>query len=187
MLTLLSRDSQIICYFVGLALIGACSSVKAIDNKTWEDISNYSVLSLISAALVVPSVKGDWQGTGQAFYSQASAQAITQIGKNLISEQRPDKSDNKSFPSGHAATAFASATTLHRRYGWKAGLPAYAMATLTGAARVGAKKHDWIDVTVGAAIGAATGWFFTDKFNEKVQLVPWVDRKSVGVQVTMIW
>jgi len=184
---LLLHRSQVICCLLSVTLMSICSSAKAIDDKTWEDISNYGIFSLVSAAFVVPSTKGDWEGMGQAAYSLASAQVLAQIGKGVIHERRPDKSDNNSFPSGHTATAFAAATTLHRRYGWKTGFPAYAIATLTGAARVGARKHHWHDVITGGAIGAVSGWFFTDKFSEKVQIVPWADTKSLGVQVTMIW
>ncbi|RLA58543.1 MAG: phosphatase PAP2 family protein, partial [Gammaproteobacteria bacterium] len=102
-------------------------------------------------------------------------------------EERPDNSDDDSFPSGHTANAFASATTLYRRYGWQAGVPAYAVATLTGVARERSRQHHWYDVVAGAAIGGISGWFFTDAFNDKVQLVPWVDSKGGGVAVSMRW
>jgi hypothetical protein len=42
-------------------------------------------------------------------------------------------------------------------------------------------------VVAGAAIGGVSGWFFTDAFNDKVQLVPWVDSKGGGVVVSMRW
>ena len=37
--------------------------------------------------------------------------------KQVVDEERPDHSDCKSFPSGHAALAFAGATSLHKAYG----------------------------------------------------------------------
>ena len=37
--------------------------------------------------------------------------------KKVVNEERPDHSDNKSFPSGHAAMAFAAATSLHKEFG----------------------------------------------------------------------
>src|SRR3546814_3471276 len=45
--------------------------------------------------------------------------------KEVFPSRRPDGSDDKSFPSGHTSTSFAAAATLHNRYGWEAGLPAY--------------------------------------------------------------
>ena len=72
----------------------------------------------------------------------------------LISRRtRPDGSNDRSFPSGHTAGAFALATVLQHNHGFKVGLPAYAFASLMGAARVDQRKHFVSDVIVGAAIG----------------------------------
>lgn len=62
---------------------------------------------------------------------------------------------HRSFPSGHAATAFALATALSASAGDRpaVAVPAYAAATLTALSRVHDDKH-WIsDVFVGAALG----------------------------------
>ena len=50
--------------------------------------------------------------------------------------------------------AFDGATFLMRRYGWKWGVPAYAVSCYVAWGRVHANKHDWWDVLGGAAIGA---------------------------------
>ncbi len=170
-----------------LLLSGIYPSAHADSENTWEDISNIGVVSLIGAALILPYTRADREGQKQAVYSIATATGVSLIGKALIDEERPDNSDNESFPSGHTASAFASATTLHRRYGWRTGIPAYAVATLTGIARERARKHHWYDVVAGAAIGGISGWFFTDAFDNKIQLVPWVDSKSGGVAISMRW
>lgn len=154
---------------------------------TWKDISNVGVISLLGTALILPGAREDWVGFRQAAYSVSSAAVVAQIGKALVDEERPNNNDDDSFPSGHTATAFSSATTLHRRYGWQIGFPAYAMATLTGIARERAREHHWYDVVAGAAIGGASGWFFTDAFSDKVQLTPWVDSNGGGVMVSMRW
>jgi len=163
------------------------SSAHAISHNTWEDISNYSVSTLSATALFLPISRNDWQGFRQAAYSIGAAEGMAFLGKQAITEQRPDHSGNDSFPSGHTSNAFASATTIYRRYGWKIGAPAYVLATLTGIGRVKSNKHHWYDVVVGAAIGSASGWYFTDAFNNKVQLIPWADTKSVGLTVSMRW
>src|SRR3546814_17133570 len=94
---------------------------------------------------------------------------MAEVLKQTFPERRPDNSDNKSFPSGHSALSFASATTLYRRYGWQAGLPAYAVATVVGIGRERSNEHHWYDVVAGAALGTASGWLFTDAFNDKVR------------------
>jgi membrane-associated phospholipid phosphatase len=173
---------------IALLLASAVNpSAYAASENTWEDISDVGVISLIGTALLLPAARDDWEGLRQAAYSIGTAEGVTLIGKALVDEERPDNSDDDSFPSGHTANAFASATTLYRRYGWQTGLPAYAVATLTGVARERARKHHWYDVVAGAAIGGVSGWFFTDAFNDKVQMVPWIDSKGGGVVVSMRW
>ena len=69
---------------------------------------------------------------------------------------RPDGSDNHSFPSGHTATAFMTATMLNKEYGYKSpwiGVGAYSVATATGLMRMANNKHWLSDVLVGAGIG----------------------------------
>tara|TARA_R110001599_G_scaffold353815_1_gene598817 strand:+ start:63818 stop:64360 length:543 start_codon:yes stop_codon:yes gene_type:complete len=156
-------------------------------DSTWEDISEVGAYGLVATALILPTTREDWEGLRQAAYSMGTATGVSLVGKALVHEERPDDSDNNSFPSGHTANAFAAATTLHRRYGWEVGFPAYAVATLTGVARERARKHHWYDVVAGAAIGGAAGWYFTDAFDNKVQLVPWVDSEGGGLSVSMRW
>jgi len=61
-----------------------------------------------------------------------------------------------SFPSGHTSAMFATATVIHRRWGWRAGLPAYLLASYVGATRL-ENVHYLSDVTFGAALGVAAG------------------------------
>ena len=77
------------------------------------------------------------------------------LSSTLVQRERPDQSNNASFPSGHAAGGFAAATVLARHYGWKAAIPAYIGATYIAAARVHDNKHYLSDVTFGAAMGIA--------------------------------
>lgn len=76
--------------------------------------------------------------------------------KNTTNVIRPDGSDNHSFPSGHTATAFMTATMLNKEYGYKSpwiGVGAYSVATATGLMRMANNKHWLSDVMVGAGIG----------------------------------
>ncbi len=171
-----------------LLLVAVLSPVTRADSEsTWDDISNVGAYSLLATALALPATREDWEGMRQAAYSIGAATAVTQLGKATIHEERPDNSDNNSFPSGHTATAFSSATTLYRRYGWQAGFPAYAVAALTGIARERARKHHWYDVVAGAALGTASGWYFTTALNDQVQVTPWVESDGGGVVMSMRW
>jgi len=86
---------------------------------------------------------------------QIVSQVWTQALKYTVQRERPDQSNDVSFPSGHAAGGFAAASILTRHYGWKAAIPAYIGATYIAAARVHDNKHYLSDVTFGAAMGIA--------------------------------
>ena len=82
--------------------------------------------------------------------------------KYIIKKDRPDGSDNHSFPSGHTSFVFASAHQLHKEFGkvspWIS-VGGYAVAAFVGVDRIVRERHDWVDVTVGAAIGIASTEF----------------------------
>jgi len=61
-----------------------------------------------------------------------------------------------SFPSGHTSASFATATVIQRRFGWRAGLPAYVLASYVGLSRLH-RNHYLSDVAFGAGLGIAAG------------------------------
>ena len=81
---------------------------------------------------------------------------------------RPDGSNDHSFPSGHTATAFMTATMLTKEYGHKSpwvGIGAYTTASATGLMRMANNKHWLSDVLTGAGIGILStelGYYLTD-------------------------
>jgi hypothetical protein len=93
---------------------------------------------------------------GDLIRAQVTSQVLVQGIKLMTRRERPDASNNHSFPSGHTASAFATATVLERHFGWKAALPAYGFATYVGMARLSANKHHMSDVIMGAAMGIAS-------------------------------
>ena len=99
--------------------------------------------------------------------------AVAFVGKTalkaVVNEERPDHSDNKSFPSGHAAMAFAAARSLDKEFRrdciWVP-IVGYAAATAVGVERVVNDRHHWYDVVAGAAVGVASAelmWWVSDK------------------------
>ncbi len=81
---------------------------------------------------------------------------IVYTAKNIIGRERPDISDNQSFPSMHTSTAFVAAEFLHQEYKDKSiwiSIGGYAMASFVGVARVYNNEHWLSDVVTGAGIG----------------------------------
>lgn len=91
-----------------------------------------------------------------AVQAQLVAEALTVAVKFSARRKRPEGS-GFAFPSGHASVTFASATVLQRHFGWKAGVPAYAVATYVAASRVQMRRHFLSDVIFGAALGIVAG------------------------------
>jgi len=100
--------------------------------------------------------KGGLATTGaDIMRAQILSQLYVQALKYSVQRERPDESNNLSFPSGHAASAFATATVLQRHYGWKVGIPAGLAAAYVATARVKDNKHYLSDVIFGGAMGVA--------------------------------
>jgi membrane-associated phospholipid phosphatase len=99
--------------------------------------------------------------------AQLLSQAMVQTLKYTVRRDRPDFSDNKSFPSGHSASMFATATVLQRYYGWKIGVPAYALGTYVGLARMSWNRHHASDVVMGAGFGIASARTVTMTMNKQ--------------------
>jgi len=83
--------------------------------------------------------------------------AYTGILKHTVQRTRPDGSDQLSFPSGHASTAFSLAAVANHHYGWKVGVPAYVVASGIGLSRIESDRHNLSDVLAGATIGLIVG------------------------------
>lgn len=140
-------------------------------------------VALPVAAIAGTAINCDWEGMKQIGFTAAVAGGVNLLLKFTVRELRPDHSNYHSFPSLHSTTAFASAAYLQRRYGWKFGAPAYALATYVGIGRVVARKHHWWDCVAGAAIGAGSAYIFTTPWAKKheVSFLPVADENYVGV------
>src|SRR5258706_253207 len=61
---------------------------------------------------------------------------------------------------GHVALVTSGAAFLQDRYGWRYGLPAYALAGYVADVRVRTGHHRWRDVVGGVAVGWGVSKFF---------------------------
>ena len=89
--------------------------------------------------------------------AQIVSQTFVHAIKYSVRRDRPT-GECCSFPSGHAATAFAMASVIERHLGYRMSIPAMAIATYVGTSRLHDNRHFLSDVVFGAALGTASGW-----------------------------
>lgn len=77
--------------------------------------------------------------------------------KFAVHRERPDGSNNQSFPSGHASVTFATATVIERHLGWRKSVLGYAIASYVAMSRIHDNRHYLSDVIFGAAVGSIAG------------------------------
>ena len=139
-----------------------------------------------------------WEGghNWPRFIVNTGASVIVAFGaktalKTMIKEERPDHSDDKSFPSGHASMAFAAARSIDKEFRkdciWIP-IAGYAAATAVGIERIASDRHHWYDVVAGAAVGygaAELTWWLSDKmFGKGSNIAVGSSGNSVDVAVT---
>ena len=106
--------------------------------------------------------------------------------KYVVGRERPDKSNKRSFPSGHTSNSFLTATVAQEIYGSTVGVPAYLMATLSGLSRIQDNKHYLSDVIFGATLGIAVGKGFGHVYRQnrklvEIRVIPFQQSISISV------
>lgn len=145
---------------IALAVFGATPVVAVTvdkpNNRFAEGVSD------MTAPLVALGLAATYFGSGehaQADAARAADAAIIALGTAELLKPNLKVNDDEylhSFPSGHAALAFATATSLAEikpKHKWFY----YAGAALIGWSRVETKAHTWADVAAGAALGFGAG------------------------------
>jgi len=147
--------------------------------------SSVSLLSLAAPAstLLLGFVKKNKRLQREGWYLAGGlvfTGAVTYTLKHIIDRPRPfekhafivkrdDEGGGRSFPSGHTASAFYTATAMSLQYKkWYVMVPAFVYAGSVGWARMYQGVHYPSDVLAGAAIGAGSAL-----------LADWVKRKHV--------
>jgi len=121
-----------------------------------EDLGLHSVESIVLGDVITGTVK-IVAGRARPFASRDNARNF-----KLLRGLRHD--DYRSFPSGHATSAFALASVISSETShwwpetrWIVGPVMYGAATLTGVSRIYNNQHWASDVLAGAAVGTITG------------------------------
>jgi PAP2 superfamily len=123
---------------------------------------------------------------GDLIRAQVIAQVMTAGIKLAAQRHRPDGGEF-SFPSGHSSVTFATATVVQRHFGWKAGIPAYALASYVAASRVQVKRHFFSDVAFGAAVGIVAGRTVTvGRGRARFAVSPTVSPNQAGVSLVLL-
>jgi membrane-associated phospholipid phosphatase len=132
--------------------------------------ANFSRLWLgIAAAVAVIGGHRGRRGALEGVASIGASSALVNLGvKSLVDRRRPDRvgadlfrarhvptPSSTSFPSGHAASAFAFTYGVSRHLPWLA-VPLGLLATLVAYSRVHTGVHYPGDVLVGSVLGAGT-------------------------------
>lgn len=134
------------------------------ENLSFQDI--YPDLEMVTGAFLV------------------NAMAVYSL-KYLTGRERPDGSNNRSFPSGHAANGFLMASLIEKRYGMKTGIPFYGLAGIIALSRLQHEKHYAADVIMGAGIGFTIGRGFSSAYQRgryKMSVSPYTVTDERGTE-----
>ncbi|MCL1128018.1 phosphatase PAP2 family protein [Shewanella surugensis] len=170
----------IIVYFF---IVFFCAPVFS-ENKKLTQFGYYGQVGVPLTAAIISLYDEDYIGFGEVIEGAVFTSLATYALKYTVREERPDESDKLSFPSGHTSSAAQGAAYLQFKYGWKYGLPAYAITGLVGYSRVQANKHYWHDVIAGALLGTAIQYAVTVKGYSFVSIAPYVGDDEVGLFVS---
>lgn len=118
--------------------------------------------------------------------AQIVAQTIVQGTKFAVRRDRPT-GVCCSFPSGHAAAAWAAATVVERHFGYRMALPTIAIASYVATSRLHDNVHFLSDVLMGSSIGVATGWTIVGRHGrESYAFNPVPVRGGFALQISRI-
>lgn len=89
--------------------------------------------------------------------AQAINGLLTAAMKGAINRTRPDGAPY-GYPSGHTSSAFATVGVIYQHFGFKAGIPAFVLASYVGLSRLQENKHYMSDVIAGGILGGYIGY-----------------------------
>jgi membrane-associated phospholipid phosphatase len=130
------------------------------------DIGRPQVVLGVLLAVAISGVPAGPTTARNAILALLPTNLVVEGLKRGVNRERPDgerKRSNASFPSSHAANAFALAAVFSRRWP-KLSLVFLAFATLVAFSRIFLNRHFLSDVVVGAAVGVGCSWLASRYF-----------------------
>ena len=131
------------------------------------------------------------------------AGGITYVGKRVFGRARPYtgegphdfepfkftvKGERRSFPSGHATSAFAMMTVVAKQYEqWWIRIPAYTAALSVSFQRIESRNHWGADVLVGSTIGYWVGNMLVSRYQQpsrKTAINPYILKNRIAFMVS---
>lgn len=169
-----------------IVLTGLFVGLWAAPDAAWADTRRHGdhlSLALPLGVLGVELLRGDTQGAWQMTQVFVLTTGLTEILKKNTGVTRPDGSDDKSFPSGHAARAYSAAAYVQQRHGWDKAWPLWIAATYVGHSRVDARRHRWSEVAVSGALAYGFARWRVEPLGARPEVAIGPD----GLQVGLSW
>jgi hypothetical protein len=203
----LGRDLRDFASFETLVILGGGGAASLVAGQSDDRVNTWTLDHPAGSWTAIGRVGGDgWTQGGIAISTWAVGtltehRLVAHVGSDLMRAQmvnmvttrvlkiavdrRRPSGGGHAFPSGHSSASFTTAAVLHRHFGWKGGIPAYAAAGFVGLTRARDRAH-WVSDTVfGAAMGIAAGWTVTrDHTNSRWTVTPVAVRGGGGLLVT---
>lgn len=130
-----------------------------------DDLRNALIAGAVISSVIAPTGAAEYSFPTRRFAASVlginTVAGIVKIGKVTVQRERPDETDDESFPSGHSGASFSSAVLLEQnlnatiqrpwlRRSVKVGTTS--AAALVAWARVEAQRHFPVDVLVSAGL-----------------------------------
>ena len=162
----------------------AAPAAQAFDHTRAGDVLENALPASVAA---MELWRQDREGLWQFGMSFTATWLATQALKQGLDVRRPD-GGVESFPSGHAAKAFAAATYVHRRHGWDSAWPWYAAGAYVGWTRVNANRHRWIDIAGSLGLAAvSSGWLVEPLADKGVTVLPVIAPGHASLTLQARW
>ena len=177
----------------GVVVMAALAALVVADTACADSTSRTRTAGALRSAIPLATLGTEWlrgERDGAVQYAMALGVglAATETLKRTVRKERPDGTDDRAFPSGHATAAFSAASYVHRRYGLYEAAPLYLLGAYVGHLRVQAGAHRWADIAGSLAVTTASSWWLVSpRGDARVSVVPALGHRHVGVVLAAAW
>lgn len=156
--------------------------------QSQRQVGDFLAVAIPVATVGTEWLRGDREGAAQYSLTFAAAAGATEVLKRATHVERPDGTNNLSFPSGHAARAFSAAAYVRARHGLEVAAPLYLTALYVGYTRVDARRHRWSDVVGAALVAEASAALLVQRAGgPEIVVTAGAGRQRLGATVSWAW